>query len=73
LIFFKVAVEQKKKKRICLLIIIIVHFFTPILASSFAIRCFGCLVPSVDCTVPCSSPERCFIRGPTPYNRGSNN
>ncbi|CAF1250584.1 unnamed protein product [Adineta ricciae] len=46
-----------------------VHFFTPIITQSLASRCFGCLVPSADCTVPCSSPQRCFIRGPTPFNR----
>ncbi|CAF3969298.1 unnamed protein product, partial [Adineta steineri] len=43
-----------------------VHFFAPVIAPSLAGRCFGCLVPSADCTVPCSSPQRCFIRGPTP-------
>ncbi|CAF2700607.1 unnamed protein product [Rotaria sp. Silwood2] len=46
-----------------------VRFFKPIIAPSLAGRCYGCLVPSSDCTVPCSSPQRCFIRGPTPYNQ----
>ncbi len=75
--FFRLVfvVEEKKeeKKRIYLIILFIVNFFTPVIAPSFASRCFGCLVPAADCTVPCSSPERCFIRGPTPFNGGSNN
>ncbi|CAF4792808.1 unnamed protein product, partial [Rotaria socialis] len=45
-----------------------VRFFTPVIAPSLASRCFGCLVPSSDCTVPCSSPQRCFIRGPTSFH-----
>ncbi|CAF4370459.1 unnamed protein product [Rotaria magnacalcarata] len=45
-----------------------VRFFTPVIAPSLASRCFGCLVPSYDCTVPCSSPQRCFIRGPTSFH-----
>ncbi|CAF4818568.1 unnamed protein product, partial [Rotaria sp. Silwood1] len=46
-----------------------VRFFKPIIAPSLASRCYGCLVPSSDCTVPCSSPQRCFIRGRTPFNK----
>ncbi|CAF4519719.1 unnamed protein product, partial [Didymodactylos carnosus] len=41
------------------------EFFTPYISVSSASRCFGCRQPSSDCTVPCPTPQRCFLRGIT--------
>ena len=30
------------------------------------IRCYGCLIPSPHCTVPCRYPQKCFLRAPSP-------
>ena len=31
-----------------------------------AIRCYGCSVPTADCTVPCRYPQKCFVRSSSP-------
>lgn len=36
--------------------------------SGTEIRCYGCLNPTSDCTVPCRYPQKCFVRAPTPYS-----
>lgn len=31
-----------------------------------SIRCYGCSAPTLDCTVPCRYPQKCFLRSSTP-------
>ena len=38
-----------------------------VITDTSEIRCYGCQKPSLDCTVPCIFPQKCFIRA-TDFN-----